>query len=134
MRLKYKYLSCENKGALMNFTFKKNGNNHKIHPSIFVNWLPGTYLLLIIYKLRHVRKVSSHALWKIETFIEEGSRNIRCRTMMSFKVGTCGPYLVLPVSIATAAFCPFCSGSRSHRMNFVLRCFMQDAASKSWTQ
>ena len=53
---------------------------------------------------RSVQKVSSHVLWKIETFMEEDTRNIVYRTMtplwVPFKGGTLGPHTVLPVAIS----------------------------------
>ena len=53
-----------------------------------------------IYK--SLQKVSSHVIWKIETFIEEDTINMVHRTTMTqpFKVGTLGPHIVLPVAIS----------------------------------
>ena len=52
-----------------------------------------------------VQKVSSHVLWKIETFIEEDTRHKKHCTQdndasVPFKVGTLGPHTVLPVTIS----------------------------------
>ena len=52
-----------------------------------------------------VQKVSNHAIWNIETFIEEDTRYKKhCAwdndAPVPFKVGTLGPHTVLPVSIS----------------------------------
>ena len=50
-----------------------------------------------------VQKISSHAMWEIETFIEEHVRNIVHGTMMPqscSKVGTLGPHTVLSIAIS----------------------------------
>ena len=54
---------------------------------------------------RSVQKVSSHVLWKIETFIEEDTRYKKhCTqdndTSVPFKVGTLGLHTVLPIAIS----------------------------------
>ena len=54
---------------------------------------------------RSVHKVSSHVLWKIETFIEENTRYEKHSTQdndtsVPFKVGTLGPHMVLPIAIS----------------------------------
>ena len=51
-----------------------------------------------------VQKVSSHVIWKIETFIEEDTRYKKHYTQdynasAPFKVGTLGPHTVLPIAI-----------------------------------
>ena len=53
--------------------------------------------------MRSVQKVSSHVIWKIETFIEEDTRYKKHRTLdndasVPFKVGTLGPHTVLSIS------------------------------------
>ena len=55
--------------------------------------------------MRSVQKVSSHALWKRETFIEEDTRYKKHCTQdndasVPFKVDTLGPHTILPVSIS----------------------------------
>ena len=57
--------------------------------------------------MRFVQKVSSHIIWKIETFIEEDTWYKKHCTQdndasASFKVGTLGPHTVLPI----ASSCP----------------------------
>ena len=52
-----------------------------------------------------VQKVSSHVLWKIETFIEEDTRYKKHYTQdndssVPFKVGTSGPHTLLPIAIS----------------------------------
>ena len=52
-----------------------------------------------------VQKVSSHAIWKIETFIEQDTRYKKhCTqnndTTVPFKVGTLGPHTALPIAIS----------------------------------
>ena len=84
--------------------------------------------------MRPVQKVSSHVIWKIETFIEEDTRyNKHCTwdsdASVPFKVMTflrkSGSLVALWIkSLATAARWSFCSGSRSHGMNFAMTCFM----------
>ena len=54
---------------------------------------------------RSVQKLSSHIIWKIETFIEGDTRYQEHYTYdndvsVSFKVGTLGPHTVLPVAIS----------------------------------
>ena len=54
---------------------------------------------------RHIQKVSSHVIWKIETFIE---KDTTCKkhctqdndTSVHFKVGTLGPHTILPITIS----------------------------------
>ena len=56
--------------------------------------------VVIVYE---AQKVFSHVIWKIETFIEEETRNIVHRTIdtsVPFKVGTLGPHTVLPIAIS----------------------------------
>ena len=53
--------------------------------------------------MRSFQKVSSHLIWKMETFIEEDTGyRIHCTqdndTTVPFKVGTLGPHTVLPVA------------------------------------
>ena len=60
----------------------------------------------IPYMMRCVRKVSSHTLWKIDTFIEKDTRfKKQCiednEASVPFKVGTLGPHTVLPISISS---------------------------------
>ena len=55
--------------------------------------------------MRSVQKVSSHVIWKIETFIEEDTRYKKHCTQdndasVPFKVGTLGPHTVLPITIS----------------------------------
>ena len=55
--------------------------------------------------MRSVQKVSSHVLWKRETFVEEDTRHKKhCTqdndTSVPFKVGTVGPHTVLPITIS----------------------------------
>ena len=55
--------------------------------------------------MRSVHKVSSHVLWKTETFTEEDTRYKKHCTQASdasgpFKVGTLGPHTVLPMAIS----------------------------------
>ena len=55
--------------------------------------------------MKPVQKVSSHVIRKIETFIEEDTRYKKQSTYnndssVPFKVGTLGPYTVLPVTIS----------------------------------
>ena len=64
-----------------------------------------------------------------ETFIEEDRRYKKHCTQdndawVPFKVGILGPHTVLPASLATAAQCSFCSGSRSCGTNFAMTGFM----------
>ena len=71
------------------------------------------------------QKVSSLALGKAETFIEEDTRYKKHCTQdndasVPFKVGALGAHGVPP----TAAQCSFCSGSRARRKNFPMTCFM----------
>ena len=54
---------------------------------------------------RSTQKVSSHVIWKIETFIEEDTRYKKHCTKdkdasVPFKVGTLGPHTVLPIAIS----------------------------------
>ena len=83
--------------------------------------------------MRPVQKVSSHVIWKIETFIEEDTRyNKHCTwdsdASVPFKVMTflrkSGSLVALWIkSLATAARWSFCSGSRSHGTSFATTCF-----------
>ena len=55
--------------------------------------------------MRSVQKVSSHVLWKMETFIEEDTRYKKhCAqnndTSVLFKVGILGPHTVFPIAIS----------------------------------
>ena len=54
--------------------------------------------------MRSVQKVSSHALWKMETFIEDARYKKHCPqdndTSVPFKAGTLGPHTVLPIAIS----------------------------------
>ena len=55
--------------------------------------------------MKSVQKVSSHIIWKIETFIEEDTRYKKhciqgSDTLVPFKVGTLGPHPVLPVAMS----------------------------------
>ena len=55
--------------------------------------------------MRYLQKVSSHVIWKIETFIEEDtSYKKHCtqdnNTSIPFKVGTLRPHIVLPITIS----------------------------------
>ena len=55
--------------------------------------------------MRSVQKVSSHIVWKIETFIEEDTRYTKhCAqdndVSVPFKVGTLGPHTILPITIS----------------------------------
>ena len=52
--------------------------------------------------MRSVQKVSSHVLSKIETFIEEDTRNIVHRTMVHTPLESryLGPHRVLPITIS----------------------------------
>ena len=57
------------------------------------------------YTVRFVQKISSHILWKIETFIEKYTRYKKhCiqdnDASAPFKVGTLGPHTVLPIAIS----------------------------------
>ena len=64
---------------------------------------------------------------KTRRFIEDNTRNIVHKdkdASFPFKVYTLGPLTVLPVSLATAAWCSCSSGSRSHRINFAMTQFM----------
>ena len=56
---------------------------------------------------RSVQKISSHVLWKIETFTEEDIRSIVHRmyidvhcTSVSFKAGTLKPHIILTITIS----------------------------------
>ena len=53
-------------------------------------------------------KVSSHVIWKIETFIEEDTRYKKhCAQgndiSVPFKVGTMGPHTIFPIAISCLA-------------------------------
>ena len=71
-------------------------------------------VFLTTWKAGHampVQKVSSHVLWKIDTFIEEDTRyNKHCTvdkdTSVPFKVGTLGPHIVLPIAINSPSYFP----------------------------
>ena len=61
--------------------------------------------------MRSVQKVSSHVLWKIETFIEEDTKYKKHCTedndiSVPFRLGTLGPHTVLPVAISCPTVFP----------------------------
>ena len=62
-----------------------------------------------------VQKVSSHVIWKMETFIEEDTRYKKHCTQDNddsdlFKISTLGPYKILPIAINCPIYFP-----KSHR-------------------
>ena len=71
------------------------------------SYLPDSFLgihMLCLYS-RSIQKISSHIIWKTETFIEGDTRyKQHCTkgndTSIPFNVGTLGPYTVLPIAIS----------------------------------
>ena len=85
-------------------------NNYTRINSLF-HVLTTVNLLLPTPYTGSVQKVSSHVIWKIETFIEEDKRYKKHCTWdngvsVPFKVGTLGPHTVLLVAISCPSYFP----------------------------
>ena len=87
-------------------------------PCFFISsfWQPPCVCFYVLERaaMRSFQKVSSHVLWKIETFIEEDTRYKKHCTKdkdasVPFKVGTLGPYTVLPITISCPIIFPWIS-------------------------